>query len=799
MSIEVAAGERIFVAWDSSSTSMKINLEGLKEGEAFKHYDIDVPVLEPAAGSILNDIVIPGIKKADRVLVLTDRPNANVGFEAGLAWGLGKPILLAYRGRKLPLWTKIPPFKNYIKSSWYGVSDLEQMIKEKKYWFKADYPAPPLPTGKGFCLDLCPKEGTGESLRRVRSRLSLNDWKYPEELSRRFHLNELNHVFKDADRLVWTIVDSEVLPEYGESDRDGAINAAHGVIAGWFYSRCLEGNDAPFWVLRLQDDKEVREVVDIELEEYPFSGTEEYKSLIEEQIEEYWQSSRSEEIYDTESTANETVSLAVLPFENLSDHEFGDGFSLGLTIELINALNNSDQLDIVPSTSVITVGRADLSNEEAASKLDVKYIVRGSLTQKGNYCLIEVRLYLAGVSKPRRSYRRRHLWDDVLNNSVVGHIIDEISNGLNKNLSFDTQLPNYNTKAKELYWRGLHESEIYNNIRKPDAALKARQLFQEAVIKDGSYENARIQLGFLDILRWETIGNPQFLKDSLDIWKDIIARNPNAPVALAETGYINFVMGENIGSALDYLYQALEGNPDHVLANNVLALLYLYLGYYESNIKLENEKVITADPAYVYPLANAALAHQLLSQYDMALAMARKALDIDQQAFVGFILKGAQFFYQGRFEEANTIWRKGFDDSEEEIKPVFEVLLSWILAVNGDESAAAITLSTHRGSEWIHGAYGPYYISLCAVCGESDEAIELLEQAPTFASSYRYLVSEPTLHSLTARRAYQDLLEKRYREWEATLNVFEDKLPIVPPKVPTPADVLRQSSVPKTI
>jgi hypothetical protein len=68
----------IFVVWDFTIRGLKHILtrfrDSLPEG-----YHIEVPGLEgkSAAGEIFRNIVLPGIQKSERVLVVTDRPNAN--------------------------------------------------------------------------------------------------------------------------------------------------------------------------------------------------------------------------------------------------------------------------------------------------------------------------------------------------------------------------------------------------------------------------------------------------------------------------------------------------------------------------------------------------------------------------------------------------------------------------------------------------------------------------------------------------------------------------------------------------
>lgn len=775
MSVGSTTRERVFVVWDTSSTTLRINLEALQARPEL----LDAEVVVPGEGGRgrIHDIVLEGIRDADRVLVLTGRPNANVGFEAGLAWGMGKPVLFAYHGKRLPPWTRIPPFKNYIQQGWSKVGELREMMGSPDLWLAAGRPAPTLPAD-GPCLDLCPAGGLGEALREARDALELVDWIRPEEVARTVSLADLDRTFGEVARLVWTIVDSD-------DERDGGDNAANGVLAGWFYSRCLSSHDTPFWVLRLE---EARDVVDVELVEDTFAGLAQYTSLITDRIEEHWQS-RAPAAAEAEEPSAGPVRIAVLPFENRSDHEHGDGFSMGLTLDLIEALKRNPQLDLPPTTSILTAARPDVEEAHVASRLDVTYLVRGSLTQKGSQCLLEVRVFRTGHERPLRSYRRRVPWDDILNNSAVEQIVQEISSGVDRKLSFDIHLPRHDGRAKELYWRGIQDVERFNNTRDPTAAREARRLLQDAFVKDASYEEARLQLGFLDLLRWETTGDLQLLHDSLDIFRSVLEREPRNPQALSEVGYIRYVLGENRVSAVGYVLQALEAHPEDMIANNVLALLCLYLGYYESNVEIETTKVLVSDPAYLYPLTNAGLAYQLAGDHVAALEMARRALDIDPRAFVGLALEGAQHFYAGRFEEAGATWRRGYERYEETdgaVRSLFEVLLAWIMARKGDGSAASTTLAASRGSGWTEAVYGPYYASLCALCGEVDEAVELLGRAPTFAGSYRYLISEPTLRGLADAPSFRELLERRHREWEADLSGLREHLPVPPPELPSP-------------
>lgn len=99
---------RIFVAWDFSGPA-NLTLQALQRRPP-AGVEIDVPGLAAHGGEILRDRVLPGIVKADRVLVIADTPNANVGFEAGLALGLGRQVAFMVQRQPRPKWLEQPPF-----------------------------------------------------------------------------------------------------------------------------------------------------------------------------------------------------------------------------------------------------------------------------------------------------------------------------------------------------------------------------------------------------------------------------------------------------------------------------------------------------------------------------------------------------------------------------------------------------------------------------------------------------------------------------------------------------------------
>ena len=98
-----------------------------------------------------------------------------------------------------------------------------------------------------------------------------------------------------------------------------------------------------------------------------------------------------------------------------------------------------------------------------------------------------------------------------------------------------------------------------------------------------------------------------------------------------------------------------------------------------------------------------------------------------------------------------------------------------------------------------HGAVSPRslddLILLTAGLGMPREAIENLE-ASHFYRNYRYLATEPGLKPLYGDPGFRKLLEETYQEWNGMLADVGDSLPVQPPVLPAPKELLAVSVKP---
>jgi hypothetical protein len=274
---------KVFVVWDHTTPSLTKTLDSLKRRPPADVL-FDVPMLAPAAGEVLRDVVVPGILDADRVLVVVDKPNANVGFETGLALGLGRKVALLVQRSPRPSWLSQPPFSNLMVQSIDGASAIKRLLEQNIWQSITDRQEeePDPPPSPESTLFLCPSRYEGQSLEEEQHAL-FPGWRRVPDFSFNFH--DLAALTLGVERLIWTVA------HFGEGadERDGGENAANGVIAGWFFAtillrhRCelrraaMDELRQRFHVLR---SSEARPIADVQMFERTFRSLDDYAALL---------------------------------------------------------------------------------------------------------------------------------------------------------------------------------------------------------------------------------------------------------------------------------------------------------------------------------------------------------------------------------------------------------------------------------------------------------------------------------------------------------------------------------------
>ena len=197
--------------------------------------------------------------------------------------------------------------------------------------------------------------------------------------------------------------------------------------------------------------------------------------------------------YDAASARAERASIpaksiAVLPFENLSDDKNTAYFSDGITEEILNALAQIPNLKVAARRSAFQFKGTDLDLHKIGQVLGVAHILEGSLQKAGDQVRINVQLVDVqnGLQAWSEKYDRK--LDNVF--AVEDEIAKAIASKLRVQLTGGAGQPlvvgsTNNPQAHELYLRGL----TLLAARGP-GLLEARNSFQKAVDLDAGYAQA---------------------------------------------------------------------------------------------------------------------------------------------------------------------------------------------------------------------------------------------------------------------------------------------------------------------
>ncbi len=186
--------------------------------------------------------------------------------------------------------------------------------------------------------------------------------------------------------------------------------------------------------------------------------------------------------------------IAVMPFVDLSANGDQEYFGDGISEEVLNVLTAVDELDVTSRTTAFSLKGQNLSVPEIAERLNVNYIVEGSVRSSGNRIRITAQLIDARNDN--------HLWSENYDRELtdIFAIQDDISQQIADALRIELMggtvgsvAPTSNMEAYALYLQGhqlfLNRGTmgVENNI---DNIERAIELLEQAVELDPRFADA---------------------------------------------------------------------------------------------------------------------------------------------------------------------------------------------------------------------------------------------------------------------------------------------------------------------
>src|SRR5438552_8628390 len=188
-------------------------------------------------------------------------------------------------------------------------------------------------------------------------------------------------------------------------------------------------------------------------------------------------------------------SIAVLPFENLSNDPENEFFSDGIAEEIINALTKIKALRVAARTSSFAFKGKNEHIGEIGRKLKVHTVLEGSVRKAGNRLRVTAQLVNAANGYHLWSERYDRQLEDVF--AIQDEIAENIVRALRVVLGEEEKraiekAPTDNVQAYEYYLRGR---QFFHRMRRT-ALQYARRMFDRAIEIDPNF--ARAYAGIAD-------------------------------------------------------------------------------------------------------------------------------------------------------------------------------------------------------------------------------------------------------------------------------------------------------------
>src|SRR5213079_273421 len=311
-------------------------------------------------------------------------------------------------------------------------------------------------------------------------------------------------------------------------------------------------------------------------------------------------------------------SIAVLPFENLSDDKENAYFGDGIQDDLLTNLAKIRDLKVISRTSVMSY-RGKASNlREIGKALGVGTILEGSVRRIGNRVRVNVQLINAENDE--------HIWAEDYDRELTDvfaiqtDLAQKIASELQAKLSpgEKTQMQRKPTENGEAYLAFVQAHNLSCTVEDLEKLKQSEQLFERAIDLDPNFALAIARYSQLESWFVHTFDPTAARREKArTLAERALQLQPDLPEAHLARGVSYYYGDNNYDAALKEFEIAQRGLPNE-------SEIYLYIGsiqrrqgkWAESTANME--KAVSLNPKDIWALQNLAFNYQMLRDFGKA-------------------------------------------------------------------------------------------------------------------------------------------------------------------------------------
>jgi TolB-like protein/Flp pilus assembly protein TadD len=334
-------------------------------------------------------------------------------------------------------------------------------------------------------------------------------------------------------------------------------------------------------------------------------------------------------------------SIAVLPFQNLSDEKENAYFADGIQDDILTNLSKIGDLKVISRMSVMSYrGDGTRNAREIGKALGVATLLEGSVRRIGNQVRVSVQLINADNDE--------HIWAEKYDRDLTDvfaiqtDLAQKIASSLEAKLSpSEKELlnrpPTQNSDAYLLFIQARDYGNRPDHFQ--DESLKAEKLLEQAIELDPKFAAAFAELSMVESWMYhESDPTPARREKARFNAEEALRLQPDLPEGHLALGFSYYYGDRDYERALAKFEIARRGLPNEAQAYMAIGAIQRRQGQWaESTANLE--KAAALDPKNATILINLAFNYSALRNFEATEKTLDRAIEVAPQSFATLGLK----------------------------------------------------------------------------------------------------------------------------------------------------------------
>ena len=312
-------------------------------------------------------------------------------------------------------------------------------------------------------------------------------------------------------------------------------------------------------------------------------------------------------------------SIAVLPFQNLSDEKENAYFADGVQDDLLTNLSKIGDLKVISRTSVMPYRATQSNAREIGKALGVGTILEGSVRRVGNR--VRVNVQLINVANDQ------HIWAEDYDRELTD--VFAIQSDLAQKIAGELRAKLSPTEKAQIERKPTENSEAYlvfveghDLLTRPDRLRadteRAEKLFEKATRLDPNFARAFAALGWVEDWIYHSFDpTPARKAKALAAVEEAIRLEPDLPEAHLALGFYHYYCERDYRRALDEFALARKSLPNSADVYLAIGAIQRRQGKWaESTANME--KAASLSPKDSFLLINLADNYRAVDDYEKA-------------------------------------------------------------------------------------------------------------------------------------------------------------------------------------